>query len=1071
MKRIIIAFLLLISLKSNAQNSLYSKSYSLNNINFGGNYGDNTEGEHTLTSDGGSVISGHKVISPNIEACITKVDHDGNVNWTTLIKGANASNYSHDYAVKTIEHCSGYYSLISSKTNSGIYVLNIVELDNAGQYIENSNISLPPFELRPSDMILLPNNQIVLTAAIFDASQIPIANRLLVMCFDPNTNTIVWQKIIQGVISDPFDGDMPTSIIMNQSGEIFVGGRTADFTPYNLPKVFLMKMTSGGSITDFRTFVPNQSGTASECRQLVLTDDNNIAMVVSRDEYYAGAIKVKSSNIGSVMFKKEYSANYNGNLVELMGKSIAKSGPNKLVIGGGALYNTAIRKIIFEIDNSGNASASCFKKMFGASSLDDIIASITNSGNGGLVVGGNTMSTNYALRKLDFGGTGACVHYNLSMSSTNNYTVSANLSSSLPMLNLTFTTTSYTNPIIASYITINTYDECPPILNPTSFGITSSFTNTPTGKYDKGNDVVTDRIGNTYVVGDYYIESSFGCITGTPVTFTDGKAKMTYVAKFDPNGNLVWLNHSKNNYTPAENSVYGRSIRVDNDGNVFIAGECTNSPGTMFTLDFLQTAKTCTNPNSSVFINSSQNITSTHAFVAKFDANGGFLYSYLSDATTNKRGAIAMDIRPFVNCPFSICNVLFVTGRTVAISNGSKAIFVERIIDNGNSLTSNWLQLSNFTTTTTPVYGTDIVFDGTNIEVVGLSYNGVTLGGTSLAHSGTDGFLFELDPSTGLAINGKIADATSEMYTMAIDYNSQKSTFSVGGSFKGTILNPFGNSGSIMGSNSVYSSFVMELVSGTYTDNWRKLISVDNSSVNFVGNAILTDVVTKDCQVYGYGSFSGAMNDGLELDHSVVIGNYNGTFISDEYRLFVANMDASNGNLDWGKVSNHSSISASKHYSSRVAINGPYLVYTGNYYGDIDDSPSSNPVLTGSNYNATTSRNTFLLRSLRDHNANGEYRNYEEVIEEPIIQDLNNYIAIFPNPTTDGIVKVKIEDPANVALIEVMDVFGRMLLQNRLSEEMAECNLDLSQFSSGMYLVNVKDSKGQSIVVTKLIKK
>lgn len=79
---------------------------------------------------------------------------------------------------------------------------------------------------------------------------------------------------------------------------------------------------------------------------------------------------------------------------------------------------------------------------------------------------------------------------------------------------------------------------------------------------DQANDVVSDSQGNVYVTG-YYM----GDLYFWPINLYGMGLKDMFVAKLDPDGNLIWITS-----VAGVNNVYGTGITLDNDGNVIVTG-------------------------------------------------------------------------------------------------------------------------------------------------------------------------------------------------------------------------------------------------------------------------------------------------------------------------------------------------------------------------------------------------------------------------------------------------------------------------------------------------------------------
>jgi hypothetical protein len=88
------------------------------------------------------------------------------------------------------------------------------------------------------------------------------------------------------------------------------------------------------------------------------------------------------------------------------------------------------------------------------------------------------------------------------------------------------------------------------------------------GNWDKAFSVTTDKAGNVFICG--FFTSSVICFGN--YTLTNSGSADFYIAKYDPNGNVLWAN--KGGAEGVEN-IY--SVSTDSQGNVYTVGYSTSS--------------------------------------------------------------------------------------------------------------------------------------------------------------------------------------------------------------------------------------------------------------------------------------------------------------------------------------------------------------------------------------------------------------------------------------------------------------------------------------------------------------
>jgi hypothetical protein len=122
------------------------------------------------------------------------------------------------------------------------------------------------------------------------------------------------------------------------------------------------------------------------------------------------------------------------------------------------------------------------------------------------------------------------------------------------------------------------------------------------GGGEVGNGIVVDASNNVYVVGDSDLDWG-----GTPVRAYTAAGYDAFVAKLDPDGNLVW-----HTFLGGSQDDYGNGIALDGSGNIYVAGwsDANVSGAWSCPVDCTVT-----------------DLNDVDAFVAKLDSSGNLLWN------------------------------------------------------------------------------------------------------------------------------------------------------------------------------------------------------------------------------------------------------------------------------------------------------------------------------------------------------------------------------------------------------------------------------------------------------------
>lgn len=175
--------------------------------------------------------------------------------------------------------------------------------------------------------------------------------------------------------------------------------------------------------------------------------------------------------------------------------------------------------------------------------------------------------------------------------------------------------------------------------------------------YDYGNGIAVDTSGNVYVTGLFIGTVSFGSLSITSIT----NDYDVFVAKYDANGNALWVNKVGGGAWDV-----GNGITLDKQGNCLITGAYRNT-GTF----------------GSTTITSAGNY---DVFVAKYDSNGTFIWAKGVGGTGDDRAqAITTDAtgNSYITGFF---NGAFTMGTSNLTSNGGSDILLAKFDAAGNPL-------------------------------------------------------------------------------------------------------------------------------------------------------------------------------------------------------------------------------------------------------------------------------------------------------------------------------------------------------------------------------------------------
>lgn len=257
---------------------------------------------------------------------------------------------------------------------------------------------------------------------------------------------------------------------------------------------------------------------------------------------------------------------------------------------------------------------------------------------------------------------------------------------------------------------------------------------------DEAHSAKCDSYGNIYVCGMFSDSATFGGTTYNTTASSNGFYVDAYVAKYAPDGNLIWFKQSGGAYDDV-----ARSITIDNTNKVYVTGEF--------------------NANASFDSNYLSSSGSADIFVASYDESGNVIWAV-------KAGGSIVDRAKGI---YSNGDNLYITGQfgdTATFGTSSifapdnSDIFISCLNNSGNFLWSTSIGgLRDSIETLGYESGESIATDTSgNVYATGAILNGGIFGThTYTPYSRTDMFVTKISQN-GVGINEILSEDEVEIY-------------------------------------------------------------------------------------------------------------------------------------------------------------------------------------------------------------------------------------------------------------------------------------------------------------------
>ena len=524
---------------------------------------------------------------------------------------------------------------------------------------------------------------------------------------------------------------------------------------------------------------------------------------------------------------------------------------------------------------------------------------------------------------------------------------------------------------------------------------------------------VTIDNDNNIIITGHYIGSPI--LSGVTLPSGGGNEEF-FIAKYDPNGNLIWVRTGLGNY-----QVYGFSITTDENNNVYATGMYAHH-------------------NLGGYVNFDGIILNTAGgrdiFIVKYDSHGTVQWARSAGSSTagqNESGqSIIYDgLGNIIITGFFVGNATF---SSISInSSGGRDAFIAKYNTSG---TIQWAKNIGGIGTDS---GGGISCDALgNVYVSGNFENTVNFGNSILTSlGGTDIFVAKFLYPDGINVWATRAGGTSSDGGNTLVTDSDGNSY-VLGSFRN--IADFGDN--ILSSEGAEDIFLAKCNSaGTFT--WANS-SGGTGSDSGVGIALGSSNNSYITGIFSDMAEFGSINLSSNGAQDIFYGEFGFTILPVELLTFEANQQQAEIYLQWktGIETNNYGFeiqwTADKNFGKKFwekigFVNGHNNSSTEQEYSYVHSTPSS-----GINY--------YRLKQL-DFDGHIDYSNIINIALSPL--QLQDNFCISPNPTPDKLL-ISIEEPSNkhIDSYEIVNQFGQTILQ---FQQKLPMEIDVSNLPPGMY--------------------
>ncbi len=374
---------------------------------------------------------------------------------------------------------------------------------------------------------------------------------------------------------------------------------------------------------------------------------------------------------------------------------------------------------------------------------------------------------------------------------------------------------------------------------------------------DIGKSIDVDNMGNIIIMGDFFDTVDFNTAVGIDTLCAPSFARDNFIAKYDANGNFLWVNHLTKGNTGSTNDC--QKIHIDNNNDVIVTGVLDG--GVYFS-------------NGNIFTFLNQATLNNEIYFAKYLSNGSFswaygvggsMYDYAGSIGTDSLNNIYLSGRFESN--IDLDPSLNVAQLTNTLSTSADNIFIAKYTPIGTYIWGQKVVSANSTTATPIDYEIAVQRNG-NVYITGYLSGSCDFNPSSAIANlsgNADCFFAKYDNNGNYVWANRIGGGTYDDSGMDIEVDTLGNVFLLG-NFTGTVdFNPS------TGTTNMTSTAFTDLFFGKYNTNGGIVW------VRHIGTGTVKSLeIDQQNNIYLYGNHSATGN--VDFDPNAGVYNLNGNY-------------------------------------------------------------------------------------------------------------------------------------------------------------------------------------------------